>query len=200
MKKLIVAFIAILFAVVTLQAEDQMLFGGKITHGGFGAPVAKYTKIKDQNAILVGARGGWIVNHALILGLGGYGLVNENIDKKLISPGHSRYLTMGYGGFEIEYIILPHQLFHPTMGVMVGGGTINYIDKYYYDEDEVDDDDFDGFFVFEPSAGVELNVIPLFRADFGVSYRVVSGIEYYGLKDSDISGMAAYMTLKFGKF
>jgi hypothetical protein len=200
MKKYVVILAAVLFAGISLRAEDQMLFSGKITHGGFGAPVAKYTKIKNQNAILVGGRGGWIINHAVVLGIGGYGLVNENIDKRVITAGHSRYLNMGYGGFELEYVILPHQLFHPVLSVLVGGGTVNYVDKYSYDDMEEDDDDFDGFFVFEPSAGVELNVIPLLRANFGISYRIVSGIEYYGLKDSDISGLAAYMTLKFGKF
>jgi len=199
MKKLIIVFSAILFAGVSLHAEDQMLFSGKITHGGFGAPVAKYTKIKDQNAILIGGRGGWIINHTLVLGLGGYGLVNENIDKIQVAPGHSRFLAMGYAGFELEYIILPQQLFHPTIGVLVGGGSINYIDKYLDDIDD-QDDDFDGFFVIEPSAGVELNVIPLLRADFGISYRMVSGISYYGLNDSDINGLSANMTLKFGKF
>jgi hypothetical protein len=200
MRKPIFVLVAIIFAASMLHAEDQMLFSGKIVHGGFGAPVAKITKIKDQNAILIGGRGGWIINHTLVLGLGGYALVNENIDKTQIAPGHSRFMGMGYGGFELEYIILPHQLFHPTIGILAGGGSINYIDRYYDEVDDQDDDDFDGFFILEPAASVELNVIPLLRANFGVSYRMVSGVEYYGLKDSDFSGLSANLTLKFGKF
>jgi len=199
MKKTTIVLFAVLFAGISVKAEDQMLFSGKVTHGGFGAPVAKFTKIKDQNAFLVGGRGGWIINHTLVLGIAGYGMVNENIDKKIISPDHTRFMGLGYGGFELEYVILPHQLFHPTLGILIGGGSVNYIDKYYGEVDDRDDD-FDGFFIIEPAASVELNVIPLMRADFGISYRIISGIEYYGLKDSDISGLAAGFTLKFGKF
>ena len=38
------------------------------------------------------------------------------------------------------------------------------------------------------------------RADLGVSYRLVSGVDSFGLKDSDIAGPAASLTFKFGKF
>jgi hypothetical protein len=44
---------------------------------------------------------------------------------------------------------------------------------------EEDDDDFDVFFVFEPSAGVEL-MLYASRANFGISYRIVSGSNTMG--------------------
>jgi hypothetical protein len=199
MKKLFFTILIIIAVSGLAPAEDQMLFSGKITHGGFGAPVLKFTKIKDQNAVLIGGRGGWIINHAMVLGLGGYIMANENIDKIQISPGHSRFLSVGYGGFEVEYVPMHHRLFHPTLGILVGGGSASYIDKYNDDIDD-DEDDFDGFFIVEPAANIELNVIPIMRANIGLSYRYVSGVEYYGLKDSDISGLAGSLSMKFGIF
>jgi hypothetical protein len=199
MKKLIFAILIATGVYGVVSAEDQMLFGGIITHGGFGAPAIKFTQIKDENAILVGGRGGWIINHCLVIGGGGYGLVNENIDKYQVSPGHTRFLSVGYGGLEMEYIAMSHRLFHPTLGMLIGGGSVNYLDRYHGDIDQ-SNDDFDGFFIFEPSASIELNIMPFWRTDIGVSYRFVSGIDSFGLKDSDISGLSGVITLKFGKF
>jgi hypothetical protein len=199
MKKLVFTILIIIAVSTLVSAEDQMLFGGKITHGGFGGPVLKFTKIKDQNAVFIGGRGGWIINHTMVLGLGGYVMANENIDKVQISPGHSRFLSVGYGGFEMEYVAMHNRLFHPALSILIGGGSASYIDKYFDDIDD-DEDDFDGFFIVEPTVNVELNVIPIMRANIGLGYRYVSGVEYYGLKDSDISGLAGSLSMKFGIF
>ena len=61
-----------------LFAQEETLLGSsEVTHGGFGGPVIKYTQIKGEPAVLVGGRGGWIINHTFIIGGGGYGLVND---------------------------------------------------------------------------------------------------------------------------
>jgi hypothetical protein len=38
----------------------------------------KFTSILASPALLVGAQGGWIINHRFILGLGGYGLATRH--------------------------------------------------------------------------------------------------------------------------
>jgi hypothetical protein len=62
---------------VSVAAQEETLFKGDIQTGGFGGPVIKLTRINDQGALMVGGRGGWIINHCLALGGGGYGIVND---------------------------------------------------------------------------------------------------------------------------
>lgn len=61
----------------TALAEDETLLGGEIESGGYGALVVKFGHIKGEGGILVGVQGGWIVNHTLVIGGGGYGLANN---------------------------------------------------------------------------------------------------------------------------
>ena len=51
----------------TNDQAPRTLFGGqgKMTHGGWAAPTASYTQMLKQDAMLVGLRGGWLVNHRL---------------------------------------------------------------------------------------------------------------------------------------
>src|SRR5689334_16306858 len=61
----------------TPAPEMRTLFGsGKdMYHSGWGPPTAAYTTVMDQSAMLVGLRGGWLIDHRLTIGIAGYGLV-----------------------------------------------------------------------------------------------------------------------------
>ena len=198
---MITTLILIIMISVPGFAEDETLMKGRVSHGGFGGPVVKLTQIKNDFSVLVGGRGGWIINHSIVLGGGGYGLVNDNIDERIIPPDTTLFLTMGYGGFEFEYIITPHRLLHASFGTLIGGGGLDYSyrspDRYYNNHRQWYDD---AFFVFEPGANAEMNVTSFFRFVLGASYRLVAGVETSGLDDSDLSGPSANITLKFGKF
>jgi hypothetical protein len=195
---------AILLTLVSVAAaEEETLLGGEIEHGGFGGPVVKFTEIDDEFAVLIGGRGGWIINHSFVIGGGGYGLVNQDIDEREISPDTTIYMTMGYGGIDLEYIASPNDLIHLTISTLIGAGGIDYMMKSRYNDWETGNyanNDGDAFFVFEPGINAELNVMKFFRADLGISYRYINGIETSGLSDSDLNGIAANITLKFGKF
>jgi len=106
--------IFILMIAVNLLAQDngdskeiKTIFGGdKITHGGYGGLSINYSKIDDADAILVGARGGWIINHGISIGIGGYGFANDISYEKTINDVTNKYtLAGGYGGLLIEPII-----------------------------------------------------------------------------------------------
>ena len=54
------------------KKEDDMrtVFGGgdgKIEHGGYGALTFAYTTIDGESALLLGGRGGWLINHRFTL-------------------------------------------------------------------------------------------------------------------------------------
>lgn len=187
----------LLCAAFPVLAQEETLLKGKIESGGFGAPVVKFTEIKDEFSVLVGGRGGWILNHTFVIGGGAYGLVTENIEQGRTVTGNPIYLTMGYGGLELEYIMNSDKLIHLNMLVLIGGGGVDQREKGGgYSED------FNGdvFFVFEPALNVELNVTTFFRICLGGSFRLISGADFHDIQNGDLAGPAAALTLKFGKF
>ena len=199
MKKLVYLLFIFMIATAIIAQENTLLGDGEIEHGGFGAPVVKFTSINNEFALLVGGRGGWIINHTFTLGGGGYGLVNE-IDMGTNSDGIGTRLMMGYGGFEMGMILSSNQILHMRMNLLIGAGAVNVAEKNADDWFDNDNNNNDSFFILEPSFGMELNVTTFFRFDVGVSYRFVSGVNYFGLENEDLAGPSADITLKFGEF
>jgi len=190
----------ILISTSQLFSQEETLIGnGEVSHGGFGGPVIKFTQVKGEPGVLVGGRGGWIINHSFVIGGGGYGLVNK-IEANNDFLGLRPYLNFGYGGVELEYIIQSDKLLHFTVCTLIGGGAVSYREHLWDDSWDEWNSPNDAFFVLEPSAGVELNIISFFRVNAGVSYRFISGAEFDDLKNKDLAGVSAFLTLKFGKF
>lgn len=199
------AYIMALLAFATAaQAQEQTLIRGSVEHGGFGGPVVKYARVNDQDAVMVGGRGGWIINHSLALGGGGYGVANDiDAPDEVLSPrGIPADIEFGYGGFIMEYIAGSDRLVHFNLNALIGAGGISFREED--DDDGADDnnnwEDGDTVFVLEPSVNAELNVTAWLRVNLGVSYLMVSGVDKDFLEDSDFSGTTASLTFKFGTF
>jgi hypothetical protein len=197
-------YLLILFVVLVLllstnhinaieREKDETLVTGKYEFGGFGGPVFKFSTLADEFAFLVGGRGGWIINHAISLGGGGYGLAQETVFEGI--PG-SPYMQFGYGGGIIEFIYRSDKLIHVSLAGLIGGGGFGYAyrDWGYYQED------IDAFFVMEPELNVMMNITEFFRIGAGGSYRYVTGITIENYTNSDLSGFSGNITLKFGLF
>lgn len=203
MKKLLSILVITIISAAYIYAQEETLIGnGEVANGGFGGPVVKYTQIKGEPAVLVGGRGGWIINHSFVIGGGGYGLVNSiEADNETIASafGSKPYINFGYGGFEMEYIINSDKIIHFSVAALIGGGGVSYRNDLWNDHEDWDSP-HDAFFVFEPSANIELNIISFFRINAGVSYRFISGANLDDLQNSDLAGPAASLTLKFGSF
>ena len=168
----------------------------EVRHGGFGAPVVKFTEIDNRFGVLVGGRGGWIINGSWVIGGGGYGLANlENFDDLVNGAGDPGGLEMGYGGLEVGYVHRPDERVHVSLGLLIGAGGLVW-DPDGPSGSRVDD----AFFVAEPELGVVLNATSFFRPALGVSYRLTRGAELFDLGDAEVSGFAAVVSLKFGGF
>jgi hypothetical protein len=201
--RFVVALLVVLAARAFSQDEETLLTG-RLTHGGFGGPVVKFTRLGDEFGVLVGGRGGWIINRCFSIGGGGYGLVNSIPGPDGIPLMVEPVLTVGYGGFEMEYIRHSGKLIHSTVNLLIGAGGVGYHEKQDEDWDFENDVDgnptWDSFFIIEPGIGLELNITSFFRIDAGASYRFVSGVEKNGLTNGEIGGPSAVITFKFGKF
>jgi hypothetical protein len=197
MKKILLLTLILAFPILAV-AQEETLISGDIESGGFGGPVLKITSLNGEGAVMFGGRGGWIINHSFVIGGGGYGVVNNINAKRLPTDTVQRFLEMGYGGLELEYIASSDDLIHLSIGLLIGGGGAGYKDE--------NDDMFnshrkmDSFFVLEPSVHANLNVTHFFRIAAGVSYRYVNGLKSSISTNADLSGPSAVLTFKFGKF
>jgi len=183
--------------------DIQTLAGKDSHHGGFGAVSFKASEFNDKDIIMVGFRGGWIINRAMSIGFEGYGLIPtaeyNNIDP--INLLTSRAVG-GYGGMFLEPIIMSNKVVHVTFPVSGGAGWLGYIVDWeqnynYYSNDLIDDD---VFWYVEPGAALELNVARNFRINTGVSYRFTKDLNLVNTSASAFDGWNYFLTLKFGRF
>ena len=180
----------------TATAQEQTLISGYISHGGFGGPIFQLTQFDGQAGIMIGGRGGWIIDHAFFLGGGGMALINDI--EVYPAPDNMRYLDFGYGGLDLGFILASDRLIHMTVSSLIGGGAVQYRSSSDYDHDNHTDDD--PFLMIQPEVNLEINVTRFFRVAMGGGYRYITGIDLDGISDDMLSGPMASVTLKFGSF
>jgi hypothetical protein len=185
---------ALLIIAFPLFAQEETLIKGRIESGGFGGPVVKFGMINGETGILVGGRGGWIINHTFIVGGGGYGLAN-NVRAKTLGPNGERYINFGYGGLELEYIPQSDKLVHLSFMVLIGAGGVGW-----RDEESGNNSADDAVFVVEPAVHATLNVTEVFRISAGASLRLINGVNYSVTSNASLSGPSVFLTFRFGKF
>jgi hypothetical protein len=183
-------------AVPGRAAEPEVVAQEGGRHGGWGAPVVQATTVRKAAAVLVGGRGGWLIDRRVTIGGGGYALVTPvEAPPTATRPAGTDELRMGYGGLWLEYTFAPIEILHVSVGSLVGGGTVAITRRA-----TTDILDRDGFFALEPTTTVELNLTRFVRVDVGVAYRWILGEQMEGLPDSDVSGFGLLAAVKFGKF
>jgi hypothetical protein len=187
----------------SLFSQASTLLGntGEISHGGFGAPVVKFTNINGEFGVLCGARGGWIIDHRVSLGLGVYGLAT-NTKLTNAAAGETRYLQFEYGGFEFEYILASDEVIHLTFSGLLGGGETDYrLNKFGeegFGREEFNDRDV--FFIGEPTLKAEVNITSFFRVNLGIGYRFVSGVDNSYIAENKLNDFSGSIQFKFGSF
>jgi len=193
------------------QNEMRTLFGNndKISHGGYGALLINYSQFDDKDVVLVGGRGGWIINHGITLGIGGYGFANQ-ISYNDLTLGDQNYdkvfLSGGYGGLLVEPIIFPMKPVHISIPVLIGAGGAAYVNEAFYNNQNNNQDwnyytiQSSAFFVLEPGIEIEFNVVKFMRIGLGGYYRYTSGLNLEKTGEHIMDGFSAGLSLKFGKF
>jgi hypothetical protein len=182
--------------------EIKTLLGRNRQGGGYCAFTSGYSVIDDKHAVLFGGRFGWLASHAVGIGLGATGFINEfhyepSLDKDV-------FLAGGYGGLYVEPIVFPRSPIHVSFPVLLGAGGISYVSK----ESDMNNNliqDSEAFLLIEPAAELELNLTRFFRLSMGVSYRFPTAFDV-GLTRTpkasaeSIKGMSYIVSMKFGKF
>jgi hypothetical protein len=177
---------------------DELLLSGEIEHGGFGGPEMRVSSVLGSGAVFVGGRGGWIIDHRLIIGGAGYGLASSVHAPSAVQPAAGYYdLQFGYGGLFLEWVVAPRRVWHFSVSSLFGAGGLKYAS---HDLAPPSTYQTSAVFVWEPALLLELNVVSFMRLDLGASYRLVQGTELAGLGNSDVGGPSGVVALKFGSF
>jgi len=222
MKKVLILTLCILLSMATFAQDEEVkkneeirtLLGNNLKYGGFMGLSVNYSILNDVNAIVLGARAGWVINHSLTLGLGGAGFISEAFAAPAGIPelsGTDYRIAGGYGGFLIEPTLFAKKPIHVTFPIIIGVGGVSYFEDYRETnvdnwEDTTQDDD--GFFVIEPGVQMEINLLKFLRLDVGAQYRYTSkvNLESFDVNpkpltdDNVLNGLSYGITLKFGWF
>lgn len=189
--------------------EMKTLFGnsGIRSNGGYGALTTGYSNIDNRDAILIGGRGAWLINHKLGIGLSGTGFLTSSKEDAVLNDRYQ--LAGGYGGLFLEFIMNPNSPVHVSFPLTIGAGGVAYVRREYGFNSDFDalEHDSEAFFMVEPGVEVELNLVKFMRIAFGASYRYTSEVKLdYASNNAPIVGTDALrgfsggITLKFGKF
>lgn len=215
MKKVI--FAVMFFAValstfaqeITDKPQMKTLFGNndRIKHGGYGGILINYSQIDGKDAVLVGARGGWIIDHHFVIGVGGMGFASQNKFEYELEPGEEYVLGGGYGGLVFEPILAPFNVVNVSFPVLVGAGGAalsKYYDNGNFEDSNWENYDASAYFVVEPGVEINLNLVKFMRVSFGGYYRYTSGMNIInpdgGSYKNILNGFSCGLGLKFGKF
>ncbi len=200
MKSILAVFLLCAVAATTvLGQEETLLEMENIEHGGYGALVIKFGSVNNQFALLVGGRGGWIINHSFVLGFGAYGLVND-VPSYVTGPFGEHYIDFGYGGLDLEYVFNSDRLIHLSIHALIGGGAVGFRGSASGSWNPNSEHMEDGVFVVEPGMNLDLNIIRWFRLSAGASFRYVRGTSAGLSTNKDLSGPSAQLTFRFGDF
>lgn len=176
----------------------KALITGDASHGNYGGPSLKLSSVDGDPAMFVGARGGWVIDHTVVLGLAGY-LSANNIRARQAFGGAHAAVNFDYWGVFGEYIIATNDVVHLTLDLFGGAGRARYEARSGTDPEAIPDE-HTSVFVGEASVNSELNITRHLRLTLGGGYRYVDGPSLQDLSAQDLSGFAATATFKVGLF
>jgi hypothetical protein len=187
-------------AVTTSPAADEpvTLAGsrGFIQHNGwYVAPSFGATTLDGRYSSLVGLRGAWVINRQFGIGLAA-NAIDWDAAARIDSPRPNTRVTGGYGGLLLQYVLASEKLVHASFDATLGAGALCYDGT----SDRRSCNEVIGFYAFEPTANVELNVTSFMRVAVGGGYRFTAIDDSTTSYHPTLSGFVARTSLEFGRF
>jgi hypothetical protein len=180
-------FFSLLLCSAFADERETFISKENITHGGFGGPLVKATRINDSLSAIAGGKGAWLINHTLYLGGGLFGTLTKE--------SGTQY-ALAYSGPIIGYIVFPEKVVHLSLELLVGDGDLIDIDSLGSDSGIASD----SIIVLEPSAYISVNIASFATLNIGASYRYLVGSDTEGLSNSELGGLAGEINVMFGRF
>lgn len=193
-------FIAIMTAVLIAAsspdryAAQESAIGTRLSdYGGFVGLDMRFGNLSHEFAAFAGGEAAVLLKHRVYLGIRGNGLATDNARVSGSVPSATLPVRMGYGGLLLGYMVPTRWLANLSLDAMVGAGGVKAA------EDD-DDAEWDGVFVFEPSATFDLRLAPVLQLGVGASYRFVGDVDVAGLRDAQLRGFSGLARVRVGWF
>ena len=193
--------------------QIQTLLNGEVNiriTGTYGAVVTSASRLNDGLGLLLGGRGGIILNNSFLVGAAGYGIIpTHKVNCLDVEHTGNHYLTGGYGGLFLEYAHAPNRLLHFSANTIVGMGGVTYarLGDNRHDPNAENNNRHPGSFVFviEPGVAMDVNLTKAFRLSLGVSYRYSPNfnLQYENrdiVPNTAFNGLSLNLIFKFGNF
>jgi hypothetical protein len=182
MKKSVLCLVIILAATSAFAADGPSI-------GGSGGPDLAATQLGGSFAGLSGGSGRATFAHTV--SIGGGGRLHALPLGGVTGDGGER-VRISYGGFIVGLETPPVGPFRAGAEILLGGGTAILGDG---------SDPTHDFYVVEPEAHVQVDLLPWMRLTVGAGYRFVLGLDGdTGLSATDLSGLVVPIGLRFGSF
>jgi hypothetical protein len=180
---------------VPLLLSSQLLVADDVDLGGFGGPVIKVTHVADNDtALMIGAKGAFLVDHSFYVGGAGYFLAsNESYE---IDNGSNLDTYFGYGGVLLGYIFAPENSIKFNTSLLLGASG-----NVLYDLPEdggITVSEYSYAFTSELECSLIFDVSEYFKIEAGVGYRYVDDTKYYS--SDELSGYSVNVGFLFGEF
>ncbi|RKE98812.1 hypothetical protein [Ichthyenterobacterium magnum] len=210
MKKLVILVLT-LISINSLNAQvnetnEYVEFDDRknVVHGvyiGFGG---HYGRMDSEDTVLATFKLAYVANRQLEVGFAFTGFYNDrpNTQPNLFD-GNKVLLVGGYGGFHVEPILFGDRFISISFPTLIGGGLVTYrgIDTLENENIELEDKDFDSFFIVEPGINILYNFSRYTQLETGVRYRFTSDYNLSPFKSKDnLNGYSIIVGLKIGVF
>ena len=199
-KVLTLAFMA--FSVFGFSQEIKTVFQSDSlktnSYGGYGGPLIKVSQINNDWGMIIGGKGGVVINRKFAFGGIGQSISRDNnfIGDNLNGDKQSS-LSFIYaaGGIFFEYIFNLESPIHISipLNLMAGGISVNDVTGNTKVESSAN-------FIIEPGINLEFNLSKHFISAINLSYRQVFGTSLVNIHNQDISGVSMGLIFKFGDF
>lgn len=186
MKKTILMLV---ITVITIGATAQ---ANKNKISGYGAGIAELTWVNGKAALNLGAYGGVLIDHKLLIGAAG-----NNIFFKQTVNNKKESFQFNYYGLYSEYRFLPKR----KVGVSVGlTGAMGWQENDITSLQKTGRKDGDYTFVIQPKVGMNIKVTKFMQTQVYSSYRFTGNTNSFYYSSQNYNGASAGVSLVFGSF
>lgn len=195
-KSLVILFLLVAGAL----AHSQELPGGqydryelarnKETSKPMGIISVQYKHITNDDYAMndLGLKVGIFATEDILIGAHYFYLFDQSVIFSPINDDSKASLRFDYYGANIDYFISQSYTMPVSVGLNIGVGQMNYSNF----SGSVLSNDLTGDWVtvIEPEAKLYYHILPQLMASINVGYRVISGVEYRSLTNTQLSGLS----------
>lgn len=173
----------IVFAALTAQRQETLFGGGGFRFSGiWGAFTNTYSFFEEDRGYHAGGNIGLEFGRSVYLGYA-WNKLQDDIQLPL---GNTSF-RLRQNNFILSIMPNSYALVHPVITFQTGGGRVT-----------LSDGQSDRVFIFQPSAGMEINIFTWFHLGIEGGYRFVTDNDLPNLDQQAFSSPFAQLSLRFG--